>query len=560
MQDNEIREENTALPKEGISTEEHEKNQATSLMMKGVTILAVAGIVSKIFGAIFRIPLTNLIGAEGQSYYGLAYPIYQFFFTIASAGFPIAVSRMVSERIAKGDYINAQKSFRTALKATMLICAVSFCICFFGADFIAAFQKNPGAAASIRAVSVAILFTSVVASLRGYFQGHQNMLPTAVTEVIEQITRVAVGLGLAVAFYKTNLERAAAGATFGASAGMIAAMIALIIIYKKDTENRKRRFKASVLIRESNKERFREMLGIVIPITIGSSIMPLVMIIDGAIIMRRLLATGWSFVESKTLYGLISGFCDPLVNMPIIFIEAVCISLMPAVTRAFTLDDKSSVDKNISTGLKTMMIISYPCAVGLFVLAKPILHLLYPMKIQEADLAVHTLQILAISVITLSIMRILSTSLQGVGQMVLPVINLTAGALCKIFLTFSLTGIRALNINGAAIGTVTTFLVAGLLNYRALRKHADVRLDLTDIFIKPLISAVVMGAATWIVYTLLFMAVQSNALATLISIIIAVLIYFFMVFKTGVLSKDEIELIPKGETLYKIAEKLKITE
>ena len=560
MQNKEITEENIELHEHAVSSEESNNNQAASLMMKGVTILAVAGIVSKVFGAIFRIPLTNLIGAEGQSYYGLAYPIYQFFFTIASAGFPIAVSRMVSERVAKGDYINAQKSFSTALKATMVICTVSFCICFFGADFIAEFQRNPGAAASIRAVSIAILFTSVVASLRGYFQGHQNMLPTAVTEVIEQITRVAVGLGLAVAFYKTNLERAAAGATFGASAGMIAAMIALIIIYRKDTENRSERLKTSVIIKESNKERFREMLGIVIPITIGSSIMPLVMIIDGAIIMRRLLATGWSFAESKTLYGLISGFCDPLVNMPIIFIEAVCISLMPAVTRAFTLDDKRSVDKNISTGLKTMMIISYPCAVGLFVLAKPILHLLYPMKIQEADMAVHTLQILAISVITLSIMRILSTSLQGVGQMVIPVVNLAAGAVCKIVLTFSLTGVRALNINGAAIGTVTTFLVAGLLNYRALRKHADVRIDLKDIFVKPLISSLVMGVITWIVYKAFFMIIHSNAVATLISIIIAVLIYFFMVFKTGVLTRDEIELIPKGEVLYKLASKLRITE
>ena len=536
-------------------------NKAASRLMQGATILAVAGIVSKIFGAIFRIPLTNMIGAEGQSYYGAAYPVYQFFYVIATAGFPVAISRMVSERIAHGDYINAHKSFQLALKATLVISFASFLMCFFGAGLIAGgISKNPGAEASIRAISVALLFTPVAASLRGYFQGHQIMTPTAVSQVIEQIVRVCVGLALAYMFFRTSLENAAAGATFGASAGMIAAMIVLIIIYAKFRPTRDENLKKSVVIEESGRARLKELIEIVVPITLGSAIMPLMMIIDLAVVMRRLQATGWSFAMSKTLYGLISGYCDPLVNLPVVFIDAITISLIPAVTTAFTLRRKADLDGNIKTGLKTMMIIAYPCAVGLIVLAGPILHLLFPTKPEEADLAVHTLQILAVSIITLAIMRTLSSSLQGIGKMTLPVINLFIGAVVKIIVTYILVGIPALNINGAAIGSVMAYLTAGLLNYRGLRKYADVSLDLGSIFIRPLYASLIMGAAAVGVYKLVYMLHPGNLTATGLAIISAVIVYFVMVFLTKAVTREELALVPKGEMIYRIAVRMHLAK
>ena len=536
-------------------------NKAASRLMQGATILAVAGIVSKIFGAIFRIPLTNMIGAEGQSYYGAAYPVYQFFYVIATAGFPVAISRMVSERIAHGDYINAHKSFQLALKATLVISFASFLMCFFGAGLIAGgISKNPGAEASIRAISVALLFTPVAASLRGYFQGHQIMTPTAVSQVIEQIVRVCVGLALAYMFFRTSLENAAAGATFGASAGMIAAMIVLIIIYAKFRPTRDENLKKSVIIEESGRARLKELIEIVVPITLGSAIMPLMMIIDLAVVMRRLQATGWSFAMSKTLYGLISGYCDPLVNLPVVFIDAITISLIPAVTTAFTLRRKADLDGNIKTGLKTMMIIAYPCAVGLIVLAGPILHLLFPTKPEEADLAVHTLQILAVSIITLAIMRTLSSSLQGIGKMTLPVINLFIGAVVKIIVTYILVGIPALNINGAAIGSVMAYLTAGLLNYRGLRKYADVSLDLGSIFIRPLYASLIMGAAAVGVYKLVYMLHPGNLTATGLAIISAVIVYFVMVFLTKAVTREELALVPKGEMIYRIAVRMHLAK
>lgn len=529
---------------------------AGSALMKGATILAVAGIVSKIFGAVFRIPLTSMIGAEGQSYYGAAYPVYQLFYVVATAGFPVAISRMVSERIAVGDYINAHKSYKIALRTTMVISFVSFAVCFFGAGAIAELVKNPDAEMSIRAISIALLFTPVAASLRGYFQGHQNMTPTAVSQVIEQMVRVAVGLTLAYMFFRTSLENAAAGATFGASAGMIAAMLVLIVIYRRSSAQRAEEFHRSVIRDESEKERFKELIQIVIPITIGSAIMPLMNTIDLAVVMRRLQATGWDLTASKTLYGLISGFCDPLVSLPVVFVDAITISLIPVVTEAFTLGMKKELDGHIRAGLKTMMVIAYPCAVGLIVLAKPILFMLFPSKLDEAQMAVPTLSILAFSIITLAVMRTLSSSLQGIGKMTLPVVNLTIGASVKICITYVLVGIPSLNINGAAIGTVCAYLIAGLLNYRGLRRYADVRLDLVGIFIRPLAAALTMGASAWGVYKLMMIACGRNSVSTCLAILAAAAVYFVMIFLTGAVSREELEMIPKGGTLYSLAVRL----
>ena len=537
-----------------------EGQQTSALLMKGATILVIAGIVSKIFGAIFRIPLTNMIGAEGQAYYSASYAVYNLLFVIATAGFPVAISRMVSSRIAERDFINAHKSYKLAMKVSWALGIASFIIMYFGAGAIAGFYKNPGSAASMKAISVALLFTPLVASMRGYYQGRQNMIPTGITEVIEQMIRVASGLTLAYMFYKTSLVKAAAGATFGASAGIMAAFLAMMVIYARDKNNRKKLLEDSLAREESDRDRLKELLGFLIPVTIGSAVMPIMFNIDAGMIPRRLLATGWDRVMADKLYGLMGGFCDPIINLPNIFIDAICISLMPAVTTAFTLKNKKDLDDNIKTGLKTMMIITYPCAIGLIVLAKPILTMLYYKKYDEAVMAVPALQILAVSIITLAIMRTFSTSLQGIGKMMLPVWNLLIGAGVKAVVSYILLGIPAVNINGAAFGSVLAYVTAGILNYRALKKYADVSLDVKSIFIRPLIAALIMGAAAIVSYKLLFMITSSNSISTLIAILIAAAVYFVMAFLTGAVTKDEIELIPKGDLIYRLAVRLKVAK
>ena len=533
---------------------EHE----SSVLMKGATILAVAGVISKLFGGIFRIPLTNMIGMEGQSYYGAAYPVYQLLFSIATAGFPVAISKMVAERIAHNDYINAQRSYKLALKVSTVLGIVSFLIMFLGAGAISRFYNNPGAEASMRAISFALLFTPILASLRGYYQGRQEMIPTAATEVVEQLARVAVGLTLAYSFYKVSLVNAAAGATFGASAGVIVALLIMIILYKKDAPKRKEMFKASIIKKESDKSRFKELLYYVVPITIGSSIMPIMFNIDAAVVIRRLVATGWDHATARNLYGLMSGYCDPIVGLPFVFVDAICISMMPAIAAAYALKHKNSMDNHIKTGLKTMMIITYPCTIGLIVLARPILQMIFFKRLDEAALAAPTLRILSVSIIMLAIMRGFSTSLQGIGKMMTPVANLLIGVVAKAVISYILIGIPAININGAAASSVIAYLIAGFLNYRALKREVDVNLDFASIFGTPLIAALIMGASAFTVYKLMFMVVGSNAVSCMIAIPIAAFVYFAASFKTGAVTQHEIELLPKGELLYKLAKKLKL--
>lgn len=535
------------------------ENKAGKKLLKGVTILAVAGIVCKGLGAIFRIPLTNLIGAEGMSYYGAAYPVYSFFLTLSAAGFPVAISRMVSERTALGDHRNAYRTYKLSFYVMLIIGIISFSCCFFGSGLIATRSGNPGAKLSLMAIAPALLFAPIVSSYRGYYQGRQNMFPTAISEVVEQLIRVGVGLTLSFILAKTSLEYAAAGATFGASAGLMLATLVLVFLFAKNKKNRQKLIGESITRYESDKSIIKEMFKIAIPITIGSTIMPLMMVIDLSIVMNRLQATGWSLAMSKTLYGLISGFCDPLVNMPIVFVDAIAISLLPAVTEAFALNRKAELEENVRAGMKTMMIIAFPCATGLIILARPILYMLYPLRLEEAEMAVSILQILSIGIVTLSVMRTLSSSLQGIGKVNLPVINLFIGALVKIAITYVLVGIPSLNVNGAAIGSVMAYLTAAVLNYIALRKYANIRFKLVDVFLKPLLSSLIMGVATIGVYWIVNRLIDSSSIAALLSIAVSVAVYFVAIFVTGTMSREEALLLPAGSKIVRISDRLHLT-
>jgi len=534
------------------------RGESGGKFIKGATILAVGGMVSKVLGAVFRIPLTNWIGAVGMSYYGMAYSVYSYFLIVATAGLPVAIARMVSERVALGDYTNAHRTYRVSLYLMGSLGIAGFCICFFGAGWMADIMNNPGATDSLKAIAPVLLLAPIVSSFRGYFQGQQNMVPTASSEVTEQMFRVIVGLALSFILVKKSLKLASAGATFGASAGSFAALILLSVIYYKTRKSRKKRLETCSAKPESNKGLLKELLAIAVPITIGSTILPIMMLIDSLLIIRRLEATGWSHHMAKTLYGIISGFCDPLIGFPQVFTIAVAVSLVPAVTEAFTKKNEDNLHKNIQISIKTMMVISFPCMVGLIVLAQPILLLLYPSQRATAILATSTLQVLSIGVVGLSILRTFSSALQGIYKMAIPVINLTIGAVAKIILTYILVGIPFFNVNGAALGNVVAYFIAAVLNYKAVRKYTGTHIDVKDTFVKPFIASLIMGAATFAVYKASMMLIGSNGVSTLLSIVIAIFVYALVAFRMKCIGEEELLTVPKGEKIIKIARRLRL--
>jgi len=525
--------------------------------MQGAVILGAAGIIIKIMGAFFRIPLGNLIGAEGMGYYQTAYPIYVLFLTLAVSGTPIAISKMVSESMAVGNYYEAHKIFRVSFILLFVIGLISAAICFFGAGILVTAMGNSGAKYAMMAIAPALIFLPMAAAYRGYFQGMQDMKPTAKSQIIEQFFRVAMGLSLAYILVKYGKEYAAAGASFGATAGAVACIITIAFIYKR----KKKSYSGNIEITkgrdtESAKIILSKLLSIAIPVTIGAAIMPIMNTIDVTIVMRRLQSTGWSLEQANAMYGQLTGMAAPLINLPQVLTMAVAMSLVPAISSAFKKNDMEFLNYNSQLGMRTSIIIGLPCTFGLMILAEPIMILLYPMQRESALAAAPCLFIMAIGVLFLSTFQTMTGVLQGIGKQALPVRNLFIGAIAKVVISYLLIGIPAINVKGAAIGTVAAYLIATLLNYLSIRKYTGIKFDFKITFLKPLFSGLVMAATTFLIFKL-SVPFLGNNLATLITVITAGGIYIIMLFVTRSITADEVLSLPMGEKIKKIARKFR---
>ena len=535
------------------------KEEKKNSFLKGAAILGIAGILVKIMGVFFRIPITNWVGADGMSYYNSVYPIYTFFLILSTAGIPVAISRMVSQRIAIKNYEGAQKVFSVSVWLMAVIGAVSFLIVYFGAGFIeSVVLANPGTKFALEAIAPSLLIVPVMSAYRGYFQGRQNMNPTAVSQFVEQFFRVVVGLVLAHMLISAGNQYVSAGAIFGCTFGAGAGLLVVVVIYLLSRKSifAKIEKNKEFALEENTSKIIKSILLIAIPITIGACILPLVNAIDSMVVMRRLQATGWTLSESRVLWGRLGGYCSSLIGMPQVFIQAIVMSLVPAIAASYQLNNKPEVRDNMRFAMRAAMLIGFPCMVGMFSMAKPILLLLYPSQVQEATDAAPTLMIWSISIVFLSIMQTLTGALQGIDKQMIPVKNLAIGAACKVVLTFILVGIPAINVNGAPIGTIVCYLVAAVLNIKDVYSFADVKFDPMLTYIKPFVCSVLMGIAARGCYGILFEITSSNALSTLVGIIIAVIVYGLLVLFTGTITTDEIAKLPKGDKIARMIGKV----
>lgn len=528
-------------------------NSNSNKFLKGAAILGIAGVIVKLIGAVFRIPLTNWIGTDGMSYYGCAYPIYSLFLTVSTAGIPVAISKMVAERVTVRNYGGAHKVFKVSLGLLSVLGVFSFLLCYLGADFIAGtIQNNPEAASSIRAISPALLFVPILSAFRGYFQGRQNMNPTAVSELTEQSVRAAVGLTLAYSFLAVGLPEAAAGATFGASAGSFASMVVIALIYVLNRKTIHTKIRRGDNNLEETGEILKKILMIAIPITLGASIMPIMNAIDSTVVMGRLEATGWTHDEAKNLFGQLSGYCASLIGLPQIFTQAIAVSLVPAISAAWLRQDRGELQENVKLSLRATMIVGFPCAVGIFALAEPILLLLFSSRPAEASAAAPTLMVMAISVVFLASVQTLTGALQGVGKQSVPVWNLAVGAVFKFAATWICVGIPAINVKGAPIGTIIAYVIAMILDLHAVKKYTGTHFDMKATYIIPAAASVLMGIGAFASYRLLFMITGSNGVSTLLSIGIAVVVYGALILLMKGITKDEISRLPKGDKLVRL--------
>ncbi len=520
---------------------------AKKSFFKGAVILGIAGIIVKVFGAFFRIPLANIIGDTGMGYYQTAYPVYVLLLTLSTAGIPTAIAWLVSERTTEGNHKEAYRIFTVSFRLLLAMGIVTSLLLFLGAPYIVQYMKGePEAIYSMRSIAPALLFVPIMAAFRGYFQGQQDMTPTASSQVIEQAFRVVFGLSMAVILLPAGLKFAAAGASAGAAAGGFFGLIGIFAIYmRRRSVIRENCRNSPDGESEAAKSILWKIVVIAVPVTIGAAIMPIMTNIDLAIVVRRLVQSGYSSAEANSLYGQLSGFATPLINLPQVLTQAIAMSLVPAVASAFSAKDQEFLRYNTAFGIRTAMIIGMPCSVGLMVLSKPIMLLLYPAQQASAVNAAESLFILAFGAIFLSLVQTLTGILQGVKRQLIPVINLAIGAGIKVIITYVLTGIPSVNVKGAAAGTAAAYITAALLNYRAVRKYTGSRPNFSLTFGRPMLSAAIMGAIVWAIYSGLSL-LTGNTVATMVSVFCGVVVYGFCILRFKGITPDEIKMLPKG--------------
>lgn len=527
--------------------------------LKGAAVLGAAGLIVKIIGAIYRIPLTNLIGTEGIGYYQPAYQVYNLLLVISLAGFPTAIARLVSEKIALDNFKGAQQVFKIAMTTLITLAAVSSFFVYIFADQIALSIGYPGTSYSLVALTPALFFVPIMAVYRGYFQGMQNMVPTAMSQVVEQLFRFAVGLYLAYLFVNESLPKAAGGASFGASAGGIAGFILIFFIYIKNKKRIDEKISASKKNKEESKKRvLKRLFQIAIPITIGASIVPLMGLIDAKLVSMRLLAIGYSEVEATDLYGQLSGTAQTFINFPQVFSIAIAMSLVPTITESFTKGENKMLNMTANLGMRTALLIGLPSAIGLFVLAEPIIVLFYPALGSAKHASVgYLLAILAISVIFLTVVQSLTAILQAVEKQKIPVKNLAIGALVKVILTYILVGIKSLNVAGAAYSTIAAYFTAAVLNYLDLKKKTKIDIKLRNIVPRPFAASLIMGIIVFAVY-FIFNPILGMKLTALFSIALGVFVYVIALPLTKAITKKDLELLPKGDKIEKLLIRLRL--
>ena len=518
--------------------------------VQGAAILGIAGLIVKVIGAAFRIPLANTIGLIGTSYYDTAYPYYSWLLVISSSGLPTAISKMVSERVTLGDYRGAHRVFTTAMQILCCIGLLTSILMFFGSDYIARLHMLPEAAYCFKALAPALFFVALMCAYRGYMQGMQQMVPTAISQVVEQVGKLAVGLTLAFMLLDAGPEYAAMGALIGVTVSELLALLYVMLSYRRRWPKIRARLERSVR-REAEPVAAR-LIAIALPITIGASISPLASVVDSALIIRILLKLGYAKETAQTAFSLMRTNVATLTNMPGVLTMALAMSLVPAISAFSAKRDHAGVQDTARLGLKLALIIGLPCAVGLFVLASPILAMLYPNLTEgELTLAVDLMHTSSIGVIFLSLVQSMTGVIQGMGKPNVPVFNLFIGFVLKVASLLALMNIPQINIQGAAVSTVVCYAFAGIADTIYVIRRAKLRLGLVDVLLKPVLSSGVMGFVVFMIYSFM-QDLEHQALSTLTAVAVGVFAYGVMAIYFRFFSREELAYIPGGQRIRKL--------
>ncbi|MBQ8337961.1 MAG: polysaccharide biosynthesis protein [Oscillospiraceae bacterium] len=571
------------------------QKRTSQSFLEGALILALATIIVKLIGAVFKIPIGNLLKEEGFAYFNVAYQMFTPLYSLAMAGLPVAVARMVSENATQGNYRDVRKILRISTAAFTVTGAIGSLIMILGAGIYAnKIVETPAAFLSIICLAPAVFFCCMMSSRRGYYEGLKNMYPTAISQVIEAMVKLVLGLLLSwlVIYVGTN-QFTSSGAVFGtacdsekealsiiypfASAAAILG-ITLSTVFGAAYLHLRYHIKGDSITPEmlsnapaarGGKDILRSLLSIAIPVSLGTLATTLTSFIDSSSIVNRL--KNVMETDGQTIVEMYSGITEAATDIPDFIYGAYCyaisifnlvpsltttfaISALPAVTAAWTLKDKEKTKQSIETVLRITSLVALPAGVGMSVMAKPILQILYPDRVLGVEIAAPALTILGIAVIFVALLAPINSMLQAVGRADIPVKLMLVGGAIKIVTNFVLVSVPEINVKGAPVGTLLCYVFLFFASMYFVCKQTELVPNIKTTFLKPFAAAVVCGAAAFLSHMLLDKLIGGR-IATVISIILAALIYAICLLLFRVLTKDDINMLPKGKKFVKILEK-----
>lgn len=499
-------------------------------ILGGASILGIAGIICKLVGVVYKVPLAWVLGDGGMGTYHLVFPTYNLLLTISSAGIPVAISRMVSAYLNTDDPRNARRVFKCALGLLACLGLIATLIMLVGADALSRQVNDPDSRLGFMAIAPSVFLVCVMSAFRGFMQGQQNMTPTALSQLIEQVGKVAVALPLAAWGNRYGIAWGAAGALLGTTLTEGIALIYMLVLYLR-RRSRFNQIPQGSAEAEPMGRLAKTLTFTAIPITLGACIVPLSGTVDSMMMLGRMMVSGLSETVAREWYGAYAGYVLTWINVPTALVVAVAMSLVPAISGALARGDQKALQHQANLGLKMSFLIGFPCSIGMSLLSREILSFFYEhsMKPENLTVASELLSVSALTVVLFSAVQSTSAILQGVKKQRIPMYTLMAGVAVKIVLNYTLTAIPGINIHAAPISSLVCYTVSLVPNLYYTLKYTGMKFDWHGCLDRPLAASLTMGLAVWALKTLL----PAGRLTTILLVVIGVAAFglFAILFK-----------------------------
>ncbi|WP_133965187.1 putative polysaccharide biosynthesis protein [Eubacterium limosum] len=522
--------------------------------VKGAAILAAAGIFVRLIGILFRIPISNLVGSYGNGIFSNVFSIYSLLLMVSTVGFPVAVSKMISENVAIGDFRAVTNVFKVSLLTLFVLGGLSSLFLFFGASWLIGVTNWPSESIyAIQGIAFSPLIVAVCSVYRGYFQGFQNMLPTAISQVIEQVVRIVLGVFLCwyCVVMLQNVSLGVGGAYLGTTISSLAACLLLIVWHFYFTRKHKTLLlKTSRKTPLSRKRILKRLVLIAVPVTLTSAMITFFSFADAMMYVDRLALAGFDSYTATALMGDFS-YADTFVNIPLSISATFAAAMIPAISESFALKDQAGINERINTAIRLVVLVALPCCIGLSVLSDGIFMLIFPGSEHGAAI----MEVYAFATIFIMLSNTFQSILQSIDRFIIPLIALLGASVVRIGCSYVFMAIPALNIYGVVLSTMLTFIFLMIVNFLFIRRYTRVRLSYTSTLVKPFIASAIMGMSALGCYNFL-LPHTGNTVSVLAAIAVAAVIYFFLIIFFGILSEDELELLPGKRLLLPLMKKI----